>query len=378
MASQKETLSYAAFTQLLDTLRQVADEHLAPEQGVTDEIDIAEGFRNILHLLSAATDFYLEGDPERPEFVKIVSPTRRIMGDNPDAIYHMARIRGDRSYRVTGVKGDECYLSFTIHGRTEDGKLGAAAEPVLADFNDRDMKVAQDGTFELILSPHEHPGNGIKLAPNAASVITRHYFELEGSPAAEPDRRVQLRIEPLEEQPQRPPISDQAMARKLADVSAFVRGCTLESGTDRPEQPPFVSTIPNEVGPPTIFRMAGSSSWGAVDIAYSMGPFCLEESEALLMEGTFPGCAFASVVLWNRFMQCFEFRDRRISLNRKQTVLEPDGSFRIVIAHRDPGVPNWLDTEGHREGTIFWRFLLPEQTPEKPRCTVLPLAELVR
>jgi len=30
-----------------------------------------------------------------------------------------------------------------------------------------------------------------------------------------------------------------------------------------------------------------------------------------------------------------------------------------VIAHEDPGVPNWLDTGGHREGTIFWRYLLP-------------------
>jgi len=29
---------------------------------------------------------------------------------------------------------------------------------------------------------------------------------------------------------------------------------------------------------------------------------------------------------------------RSVSLNRAQTTLEPDGSFRMVIAHRDPGV----------------------------------------
>ena len=75
-------------------------------------------------------------------------------------------------------------------------------------------------------------------------------------------------------------------------------------------------------------------------------------------------------------MQSFEFRDRRVSLNRKQILPEPDGSYRIVIAHRDPGVPNWLDTEGHTEGTIFWRFLLPESEPEKTKCTLMPLSEI--
>ena len=37
---------------------------------------------------------------------------------------------------------------------------------------------------------------------------------------------------------------------------------------------------------------------------------------------------------------------------------------------QDPGLPNWLDTGGHRRGTIFWRFLLPDEQPETPRCRV--------
>ncbi len=31
------------------------------------------------------------------------------------------------------------------------------------------------------------------------------------------------------------------------------------------------------------------------------------------------------------------------------------------MAHRDPGVPNWIDAAGLRSGMIFWRFLLPKQ-----------------
>jgi hypothetical protein len=367
--------SHRAFVALLDALRASAEHDAVPAA----EIDLVDTLRHVLHLLSAGIDFYLEGDPERPELVRIVSPTRKFLGDNPDAIYHLARIRGDRSYRITGRKEDACYVSFTIHGRTSDGKLGGAAEPVLADVNDRSLKLAADGSFEVVLAPEEPRGarNWLKLPPNAASLITRHYYERADSPAADRQRHVPIAIEPLDAPGRRPPLSDATLAPRLRDVAEFVRGATV-GRLKLAVSPPFVSTTPNELGEPMVFRMAGSDSWGAVDIAYSMGPFSLGPEEALLMEGRFPPCAFANVVLWNKQLAAFEYRDRRVSLNRVQTKLEPDGSFRMVIAHRDPGVPNWLDTEGHTEGSIFWRFLLPESKPEKPRCRVVPVASLAR
>jgi hypothetical protein len=47
-----------------------------------------------------------------------------------------------------------------------------------------------------------------------------------------------------------------------------------------------------------------------------------------------------------------------------------------VVAHRDPGVPNWLDTSGHARGTIYWRFMLPDERPEAPTCRVVPFASV--
>jgi len=127
-----------------------------------------------------------------------------------------------------------------------------------------------------------------------------------------------------------------------------------------------------------VFRNSNTAAWGAVDIAYSMGTFELAEGEALVMEARWPECAFANVVLWNRYLQSYEFRDRRVSLNRKKIQLEGDGSYRIVVASADPGPdhPNWLDTVGHPTGTIFWRILLPQGEPEKPKCRVVKLADL--
>ena len=102
----------------------------------------------------------------------------------------------------------------------------------------------------------------------------------------------------------------------------------------------------------------------------------LGPDDALVMEGTMPDCDFANLVLWNPHMQTIDYRSRRSSLNNVQMELGPGGSFRIVISQQDPGVPNWLDTGGHRRGTMFWRFLLPKEDPETPRCRVVPVSEV--
>jgi hypothetical protein len=47
-----------------------------------------------------------------------------------------------------------------------------------------------------------------------------------------------------------------------------------------------------------------------------------------------------------------------------------------VIAHRDPGVPNWLDTEGRPFGMVFWRFFLAEGEIETPRAEVVAVGEV--
>jgi hypothetical protein len=74
----------------------------------------------------------------------------------------------------------------------------------------------------------------------------------------------------------------------------------------------------------------------------------------------------------------YDYANRRVSLNRAQTQLDPDGSFRVVIAHRDPAVPNWLDTEGRPLGIVFWRYMLPDGEIETPRARVVPLADVAR
>ena len=97
-------------------------------------------------------------------------------------------------------------------------------------------------------------------------------------------------------------------------------------------------------------RWSSETGYGNLHAHYCAAPFVLMPDEALLIEGELPPCRFANVVLWNRYMQSFDYTRRRVSLNRAQMTLGDGGSYRIVVAHRDPGLPNWLDTEGRASG----------------------------
>jgi hypothetical protein len=134
-----------------------------------------------------------------------------------------------------------------------------------------------------------------------------------------------------------------------------------------------VSQTPNEFPPPEV---PGDFAFAAFDAAYTMAPYVLGPDAALVMAGRWPECAFANVSVWTRYLQTYEYVHRPGGRNRANTTLEPDGSFRIVIAHEDPGAPNWIDTGGRPFGMVFWRYFLAEGEIERPLATVVPVADL--
>ena len=366
--------SGAALRALAETLLEIQARYLVPERGVASERDRIDGRRWSLHALQAALNMWLEADPERPVFQRYVSPTQKLLGDNPDAIYFSALLRPDRAYRVRGNLSGAAYTSLTVEGGNAEGRFPTR---VAAEINDTRFGADANGDYEIVLSPDERPGNWLRLDPDAGTVTTRHYFEELEPVAADPHERVRIAIEPLD--PPGPPPSpedDATLAARIRRVANYLRAVSLDLPDPRESGlPPWMSGEPNRFGPPLLWDPA-SGGLGAVDNAYSSGPYALGLDEALEIRGRFPACRFANLVLWNRYMQTYDYLNRRVSLNRRQTRLEPDGSFRIVVAHRDPGVPNWIDASGRTSGQLFWRFQLPEEDIETPRARVVPLSEL--
>lgn len=366
-----ETRSRRKLHELLDLLREADERRYGPEWGVTTPEDVVDGHRNLLHLLQSALFSHMEADPERPKLRRIVSATRKFRGDNADAIYFEAAIRPDREYVLRGNMAGAVYVSLTVE---EGPGEGSYTTGTAAGLHDGEFDVDADGNFEILLSPRVHPKNWLELTPSACRLTTRHYFEDEIDAAADPVRHVPLRIDPVVDPGPAPRLTDEGMAAAIQRVINFVRGDTLDARVPDPEQlPAFVSSTPNVFTQPA---KPGNLAFSAMDIAYAQTLYRLGPDEALVMTGRFPRCRFANVTLWNRYLQSYDYNSRKVSLNRAQTQLEPDGSYRMVIAHRDPGVPNWIDTEGRETGIVFWRFLLPEEEVETPRTEVVPVDDL--
>ncbi|MDP6977922.1 MAG: DUF1214 domain-containing protein [Myxococcota bacterium] len=333
--------------------------------------DLADARRSVMHALQHALEIFLEGDRARPNFKRFVTPEKKLLGDNPDAIYHHAWVDAEHSYRIRGNLADATYTSFTVERGTAEGGMSTG---VGATLNDTQFETDADGNFEIIVSAKKQPGNWLELAPDAGSISTRHYYEREVGVAADRMHHIPLVIEPLKALPPPKRAGDAELAAALGRVGRFLETTIQPFGGGT--MPKYVSRVPNQFPQPSRQSHDNTDTgYAAVDNVYSMAPFVVKPGEALVVRGRFPKCRFASVVLWNRYLQTLDYANRRTSLNRKQTRLERDGSFKIVIADRDPGVPNWIDTEGRPFGMVFWRFLLPEEDIAPLVTNVVPIGD---
>ncbi len=368
-----QTESRKALRELIDLLSEVDDRWAGPEWNLQSEEDVVGAHRALMHMLEGGLVGMFESDPSRPIFRRIVTPTRKFTGDNADAIYFDAPVSSDHAYVVRGDMDGAVYVSLTIEVGTQDGAMGTRTGGVI---NDTQFDVDADGRFEIRFGGPEQSRNWLALDPEASRITTRHYYEEEVSAASDPSRGPRLTIECLDPGPPPPPPSDASVAAGIRRAARFVQSRTLGH---RPmvetDTPPFVSKVPNEFPPPV---KPGDYGLAAFDAAYSMAPYVIGPDQALVMTARWPECRCANVCLWNRHMQTYDYANRQVSLNRAQTRLEPDGSFRVVLAARDPGVPNWIDTEGRPFGLVFWRYMLPEGEIERPVAEIVPLDGLSR
>lgn len=368
------TQSQEAFDELLITLRDVGERFAGEAWGLTDPGDVAEGLRVIVHHLATAVETQFEQDAAHPTFREIVTPWRKALGDNADARYHDAVVHPAGTYRVRGNTGGAVYVSITVEAGAEEGAFPSGTVGVL---NDAEFDIGADGSFEVTIGGPPQERGWLRLADDASRLTVRHYWEQELPPALPPGHDLALSIELVAgEVPAGPAApTDETIARSIRRTATYVRSRTVETiaKPGEGEVPAFVSRVPHEFPPPVP---PGDHALAAADAAYSMAPYLLGPDEALVITAAWPACRCASVSLWNRQLQTFDYLRGPVSLNRAQAALDLDGTFRVVIAHQDPGVPNWLTTEGRPFGLVFWRFMLPEGAIATPSAEVVPVASL--
>lgn len=375
-AAASPSQSRLAYAELLDTLREVGERYAGDEWSITDPFDIAEALRVILHHIGTGFETQFEDDAAHPVFREITRPWRKALGDNADARYHDAKVHPAGTYRVRGRTEGAVYVSFTVEASAEEGAFPSGTVGVL---NDTAFDVAPDGTFEITVGGPPQDRGWLRLAPDASRITVRHYWEQEVSPATPPAPDLGLHIELVDGHdavPTHPPApSDESVAAAIRRMATYVRTRTLDAiaKPGEGESPAFVSRIPHEF--PTPIE-PGTHALAAFDAKYSMAPYLLNPDEALVLRIRWPECRCANVTLWNRQLQTFDYLRGTVSLNRAQTVADADGSVRLVISAQDPGVPNWISTEGRPFGMVFFRFFLPEGDVVKPEADVVKVSAL--
>ncbi|MFL6237883.1 MAG: DUF1214 domain-containing protein [Actinomycetes bacterium] len=325
-----------------------------------DERSLLEGYRWIFSVLQVGFDAYVWADTGRPRFVDIVGPYKKWGGDNADAFYQYAPIDPARTYRIRGRRGDAVYLSLTVYGGPSDGHYSTR---IVGTVNDREIAFDEDGNFELVLATEPTDGPSIQLADDAVCAITRDYLvdPVRG-------RRAEWSIT-AEGAPARPAESDADLARRFRAAKVWLE--------EQAAIVPLPLADENAVDEPYPVPQT-TYGWAAADAAYASGTFALEPDLALVIEGRSPQCAFWNLCLWTPYLHTYNYDYERVTINSGQVDYEPDGSWQIVVADRDPGHPNWVSTAGHRRGRIWFRWFLPEHTPERPSTKVVPIAEAVR
>jgi len=365
------TESGAALDELRDVIREIEASFHGKSWRVEGADGEAEARRFMLHTLQHGMEVWLEGDPSRPVFKRFVTPEKKLLGDNPDAWYFNALVDPKYTYRIRGNTAGATYTSFTVEVGTAEGSMSRSVGGVL---NDDQFETDADGNYEILVGATQQEGNWLKLVPGAGSISTRHYYEREVSIAGDRLHNIPIMIERVDDPGPPLPPTDASIARSIRRVANFLRHNTLPPINDFPK-PNFVSQTPNQFNPIVIDDGNRSIGFAAVDNTYAQTVVKLAPEEALVVRGRFPKCRFASVVLWNRHLQTLDYLNRTNSFNRKQVQLEEDGSFKIVVAHQDPGLPNWLDLEGRSESTMFWRFLLVDGQVDPLTTTVVKLAD---
>jgi len=114
---------------------------------------------------------------------------------------------------------------------------------------------------------------------------------------------------------------------------------------------------------------AGFSGGFAQQVYYD-GFYSIGDDDALILEAKPPAdCLYWGTLLTNASYMTVDWMRFHSSLNESQARLDTDGWYRAVVSLRDPGVPNWLDTGGNREGVVQHRW---------NRCSEAPSIKVIK
>lgn len=357
----------SASLNLTEPLQQAireAEELIANAPFIRTEQDRLEGYDYLAGRIRMAMQMAFDYDLDRPLFVNPTHQFSRQGLDNPDAIYFNAFLREGVEYVVRGRRGTTADLSFQVMGGTYSAD--SAATSMMA-FDDRELVKDAEGNFEFRYTAE----------PGAKSMIVREVFndwdtEERGTLTIERPDTIDKPAKPLTE----------ATLRKKYDVAARSLVGSIHTWFAFPQfferkEPVNTLTVPK------------STPGGLESQRSSIGHYDLADDEALVISvPECADCAYQGAQVGSDWYVSTDYETHQTSLTKAQADVDPDGVIRFVVSARSPAgegqaIANWLETTGHRTGSMMLRWqrlerdLGPEDGPTVEKVKVADVPDLL-
>jgi hypothetical protein len=274
-------------------------------------------------------------------------PGGRYSYDNPDDVFRIIPIDGSSSYVINGQR--------TGNGPT-DVTFSLVSNPnsqqTISVLTNNELVVNPDGSYVITIdsSPANGRVNHIQSTSAAAQLIVRN--NLGNWNVEVPDALTIV----LTSTPSRAPLS-------TADIVAAVDENLTESALDYGAGTMGLETYSHPVN--TLPAPTTSSTLGTLTTQYdSFGYFELCAGQALVVTVNTGGAGYFVLPVTDPWTITVDPINHQSSLNTKQALPNADGTYTFVVSAQDPGVYNWIDTDGLSDGTIMARWQdLPAITP---------------
>jgi hypothetical protein len=296
---------------------------------IETEADLLEGLQYLAGGIAACTHLAFDYDRDHPFLQSGTGPFTKMGLDNPDTLYFGTRVQAGREYLVTGTRGTTTDLSFQLLGGeyTDDNVPDSETA-----FDDRQLDIGANGDYEWRFTP----------AANAQLVIREVYNDW----SAQRGKVAIARADTAGTAP--PPLTNELIEKRFA-VAGKQLVQRIKTWLQFPQW--FYMNIPVNT------MVAPRLTPGGLATQYSSaGHFELTPDQALVITLPATDAPYLGFQLGSLWYVSLDYINHQTSLNGTQAQADPDGKIRIVVADRDPGVTNWVETLGHRKGFLQFRW----------------------
>ena len=323
--------------------------------------DRAAGIEHLAQMLVEGLRWEFDHGSAEPASLLISNTDSTAWGaPNVDNKYYRARIDPASTYTLTGNVASVHEIAIqTSRGDMHQGYVDTSETVDLSG-----LTLDAEGNFSLEIGPEPTPGDWLQPAAEHTILGVRLYLvdwesDAAGALYLSEDGAEGLAPEPL---------SEAEAAARLGRAASWIEANVV--GWNRWFNTLLLSADTNEPLAPRF--VAGGSS----TLLYGGIPSDLPAGMALVIEVDDPEADYFSFQTYHRgWYKPGDFANRQTSLNQQQTHVGSDGKIRFVASAEDPGVPNWLDTEGQTDALIVFRYI-QANNPQLPTVHLVSQREV--